>query len=85
MKRLARDPRVPRRRRLLLLGLAGYLVMPLDLVPDFIPVVGLLDDALLVAWVLRAVLRGGGPELVREHWRGSAAGLGVVLRAAGAS
>ena len=82
MKRLARDPRVPRRRRLLLLALAGYLVMPIDLIPDFIPVIGLLDDALLVVLVLRGVLRAAGPDAVREHWRGSEAGLAAVLRAA---
>ncbi len=57
-RRLVTDPRVPRRRKLLLLALVAYLVMPLDLVPDFIPVAGQLDDAILVALVLRIVLRG---------------------------
>lgn len=51
--------------------LAGYLALPFDLVPDFIPVAGQLDDALLLALVLRAVLRSGGEDLLREHWPGA--------------
>jgi uncharacterized membrane protein YkvA (DUF1232 family) len=51
--RLARDPRVPRRRKLLLFALVGYLALPFDLVPDFIPVAGQLDDVIIVALVLR--------------------------------
>jgi uncharacterized membrane protein YkvA (DUF1232 family) len=51
--RLARDPRVPRRRKLLLIALVAYLGLPFDLVPDFIPVAGQLDDAIIVALVLR--------------------------------
>jgi uncharacterized membrane protein YkvA (DUF1232 family) len=79
--RLLRDPRVPRRRKLLLLALIAYLASPLDLVPDFIPVAGQLDDAILVALVLRAVLRSGGDALVREHWPGPQRSLAVVLSA----
>ena len=83
VRRLMRDPRVPRRRKLLLAALVGYLALPFDLVPDFIPVAGQLDDALVVALALRAVLRGGGRELVREHWPGPAGSLAVVLRLVG--
>src|SRR4051812_11553276 len=61
--RLARDPRVPRRRKLLLLALVCYLAFPFDLVPDFIPVAGQLDDAIIVALVLRHLLRSGGEEM----------------------
>jgi uncharacterized membrane protein YkvA (DUF1232 family) len=83
VRRLMGDPRVPRRRRLLLGALIGYLALPFDLVPDFIPVAGQLDDAVVVALVLRAVLRGGGPALVREHWPGPEGSLALVLRLAG--
>jgi uncharacterized membrane protein YkvA (DUF1232 family) len=79
---LLRDPRVPRRRKLLLLALLGYLTMPIDLVPDFIPIAGQLDDAIAVALVVRSVLRSGGPELVREHWRGPQRSLDALLRLA---
>jgi uncharacterized membrane protein YkvA (DUF1232 family) len=83
-KRLAADPRVSRRRKAALALLAGYLVMPLDLVPDFIPVAGQLDDAILVALVLRALVRSGGPDLLTEHWPGPQRSLDVLRRVAGA-
>ena len=81
-RRLLGDPRIPRRRKVVLGVLLAYLVMPIDLVPDFIPVAGQLDDAIIVVLVLRSVLRAGGPELVREHWPGPSESLEVVLRAA---
>ncbi len=81
--RLARDPRVPRRRRLALLALVAYLLMPIDLVPDVIPVVGVLDDALLVVLVLRGVVRGAGPGVLAEHWPGPPRGLELLERALG--
>jgi uncharacterized membrane protein YkvA (DUF1232 family) len=80
--RLARDPRVPKRRKLLLLALVGYLAMPFDLVPDFIPVAGQLDDALIVALVLRHFVRAGGEPLIRELWPGPERSLALVLRLA---
>lgn len=84
-RRLLADDRLPRRSKLLVAALIAYLVMPFDLVPDFIPVAGQLDDAILVAVVLRAVLRAGGPELLREHWPGPATSLNVLLRLAGSA
>jgi uncharacterized membrane protein YkvA (DUF1232 family) len=80
--RLLADPRTPRRGKLLLLALAGYLALPFDLVPDFIPVAGQLDDAILVALVLRRLLRAD-EALVREHWPGPEASLRVLMRLAG--
>ena len=82
VSRLAREPRVPRRRKLLLVGLVAYLSLPFDLVPDFIPVAGQLDDAILVALVLRLVLRAGGPELLRENWPGPEASRRLITRLA---
>jgi uncharacterized membrane protein YkvA (DUF1232 family) len=69
--RLLRDPRVPRRWKLALAALGAYLAFPLDLVPDFIPVAGQLDDVILVALVLRGLARASGPALLREHAPGS--------------
>lgn len=83
-RRLLADTRVPRRHKLLLVATAGYLAFPIDLVPDFIPVAGQLDDAVIVALALRTVLRGLGPSLLEEHWPGPAtSSLAVVLRLAG--
>jgi uncharacterized membrane protein YkvA (DUF1232 family) len=83
-KRLAGDPRVSRRHKALLASLIAYLALPFDLVPDFIPIAGQLDDAILAALVLRVVLRGSGQELVTEHWPGPSRSLRLLLRLASA-
>ena len=80
--RLLRDPRVPRRKKALLVALTGYLAVPFDVVPDFIPVAGQLDDVVIVALVLRSLLRGGGESIIREHWPGPENSLALVLRLA---
>jgi uncharacterized membrane protein YkvA (DUF1232 family) len=79
VERLLRDPRVPRRRKLLLAATAAYLALPFDLVPDFIPVAGQLDDAIILALVLRGLLRSGGGELIRENWPGPELTLALLL------
>lgn len=84
-KRLLRDRRLPRRQKLVLLGLLGYLVTPIDLVPDFIPVAGQLDDAIVAGWTLRFILRGAGTDLITELWPGPADSLRALLRLAGYS
>jgi uncharacterized membrane protein YkvA (DUF1232 family) len=81
-RRLLADGRVTCRSKLLVAALIGYLAMPFDLVPDFIPLVGQLDDAVIVALVLRTVLRAGDPDLLREHWPGPTTSLNVLMRLA---
>ena len=82
-KRLLSDPRVSTGWKVAS-GLAlVYLAFPFDLVPDFIPVVGQLDDAVIIALVLRGLLRSAGPRLMREHWPGPTALLVPLLRFAG--
>ncbi|SDK33686.1 YkvA family protein [Streptomyces indicus] len=80
VSRLARDSRLPPGTRRLLWLLAAYLAFPVDLVPDFIPVLGYADDALAIALVLRAVVRRAGDEALRRHWPGTPDGLDVVRR-----
>ena len=81
-KRLLSDSRVSGWRRAAVVALVAYLAMPIDLVPDFIPLAGQLDDAIVVALALRTVLRAGGPELLREHWPGPESSLAVMSRVA---
>ncbi|HEX6456018.1 MAG TPA: DUF1232 domain-containing protein [Solirubrobacterales bacterium] len=82
VRRLLGDPGVPRSRKLALWALLAYLALPFDLVPDFLPVVGQLDDAIVAAAVLRFVLRGAGPARLAELWPGSPEGLAVLSRLA---
>jgi uncharacterized membrane protein YkvA (DUF1232 family) len=77
---LLRDRRVPVRAKIVL-GIAGvWLASPIDLIPEFIPVVGSLDDAIVAALALRFVLRTTDGAVVREHWRGDPATLERLLR-----
>jgi uncharacterized membrane protein YkvA (DUF1232 family) len=81
--RLARDRDLPLGIRVRLWLLLGYLAMPIDLVPDFVPVLGYADDAVAVALVLRSVVRRAGHESVLRHWPGTPDGLAAVYRLAG--
>ena len=82
-RRLLADARVAWWRKALLAGLLAYLVSPIDLVPDFIPVLGYADDAILVILVLRSVVRRAGPQAIRHHWPGGPDGLAAVWRLCG--
>lgn len=82
LKRLATDRRVPPGVRVRLWLLFAYLAMPFDLVPDFIPVIGYADDAIIVAAALRSVVRRAGPEVIRRSWPGSEEGLAALWRLA---
>jgi len=82
LRRLVGDKRVPRRRKAVLFALIGYLVTPVDLIPDFIPVAGQLDDAVIAGVALRYVLRSQGPGLLAEHWPGPDSSRNLVVRLA---
>src|SRR4051794_26747656 len=83
LKRLATDRTVPVGVRVWLGALLVYLISPIDLIPDFIPVLGYADDALVVAIALRFATRRAGSESIRRHWPGTPEGLSAVLRLAG--
>jgi uncharacterized membrane protein YkvA (DUF1232 family) len=80
---LARDRAVPRVTRITMVVVVAYLLSPIDLVPDVIPVVGYLDDAIIVALAMRLVIATCPPEVVARRWPGSADGLAAVRRLAG--
>ena len=83
VRRLAADRTLPRGVRVRLWLLLGYLLSPVDLVPDFVPVLGYADDVVVVALALRSVVRRAGSGALAQHWPGDAAGLEVVTRLAG--
>jgi uncharacterized membrane protein YkvA (DUF1232 family) len=78
-RRLLGDERVPRSAKVGLALAIAYLAMPFDVVPDFLPVVGQLDDAIVVAAVVAFVARRTGRDVIQDLWPGSAAGLRAVL------
>ena len=82
---LARDPRTPRSCKIALGGLAVWLASPIDLIPEFLPVIGPLDDIVVTAIVLRWVGRRVGVDALRAHWPGSDQGFELVLRLLGRS
>ena len=84
-KDLLKDPRVPRRPKVVLAIGIVWLVSPIDLLPEFLPVLGPLDDAVVAALVLRHLVHRAGAEVVREHWRGAPDTLELILRGAGAA
>lgn len=82
LKRLASDPTLPRGVRIRLALLFAYLAFPLDLIPDFIPILGYADDAIIVAAVLRSAVRTVGLGPLEQHWPGTQDGLAAVVRLA---
>ncbi|MGH3648225.1 MAG: YkvA family protein [Micromonosporaceae bacterium] len=83
--RLARDSSLPRGVRWRLGALGAYLALPIDLVPDFIPVLGYADDAILVVWTLRSVARRSGVAALRRHWPGTDDGFAALCGFCGLS
>lgn len=81
---LLRDPRVPRSAKVVALGAAGYVLSPLDVIPDVLPGIGFADDLWLLRRALRLLLRRAGVEVVRDHWHGTEEGFSTLLAVAGA-
>ena len=82
LKDLIRDPRVPRSSKALLWFGAFWVASPIDLIPEFIPLLGPLDDAVVVALILRRLVKTAGREVIEEHWRGDPATIARLLRLA---
>lgn len=83
LKRLAADPRLPRRIRVTLVALIAFIASPIDLIPDFVPVIGFADDVIITALVLRWVSRTAGTDALARHWPGTPDGLAAVRRLCG--
>ena len=81
--RLLKDPRVPRRSKIALGMASAYVVSPIDLVPEMIPIVGWLDDLLVIAYALNRFIERAGPEIVEEHWAGEGDVLGWIQEVLG--
>ena len=80
--RLLADPVLPRAAKIALAAAVAYLLSPIDLIPDFIPVVGILDDVLLAAIVVDGLLNHMERGLVLEYWPGDARSLERVASVA---
>jgi uncharacterized membrane protein YkvA (DUF1232 family) len=83
LRRLAADRNMPRGVRLRLALLVAYLAIPIDVVPDFIPVLGYADDAIVVTLALRSTVRRAGLDAVRARWPGTDDGFAALCRLAG--
>jgi len=81
--RLMADPRVPRRSKIALGIASAYAVSPIDLIPEFIPVIGWADDILVVLYAIDSLVERAGPELVEEHWDGPGDVLALVREVMG--
>lgn len=68
--RLVKDPRVPRRSKVVIGAALAYLVSPVDLIPEFVPVIGFADDVLLVSYAINHLISVAGEDVVLEHWDG---------------
>lgn len=81
--RLLRDPRVPRRSKVALGIAAAYVASPIDLVPEFIPIIGWADDVIFLMFALDSLIERAGPEIVEEHWDGAGDVLGMIREVMG--
>lgn len=83
LKRLAVDPEMPRRIRVGLFLVIAFVVSPIDLIPDVIPVIGFADDVIIVGLILRWVSRSAGRDALAKHWPGTPEGLAALCRLCG--
>ena len=83
LAKVATDRATPRGAKIRLGLLAAYLASPIDIIPDFVPVIGYADDAIVTAWVLRSVARRVGLEQLRGHWAGTPDGFDTLCRVTG--
>jgi uncharacterized membrane protein YkvA (DUF1232 family) len=81
--RLSTDRAIPVRVRGRIFVAIAYNVQPINLIPDFVPIIGLADNVLVTVWAVRSTVRGVGHEVIRRHWTGTPAGLAMLLRFAG--
>ncbi len=71
VRALLKDPRVPRRSKLALGAAIAYVVSPVDLIPEFIPVAGVADDLLVLCFAVNHLVAVAGEDVVMEHWQGT--------------
>lgn len=83
LRDLRADPELPAGVRRWLAALMVYVALPIDVIPDFVPVVGYADDVIVVALVLRRVVRLAGPAALERHWHGTPVGLNAIRCLAG--
>ena len=80
LRNLARDRTLPRSVRWKLAVALVYNLQPINVIPDFIPLIGIVDNLVITAWALRSAIRTAGPGAVSRHWSGTADGLAVLYR-----
>ncbi|MDD3563647.1 MAG: DUF1232 domain-containing protein [Candidatus Cloacimonetes bacterium] len=83
--RLAVDKRVPAKQKLLVTGVIAYLIMPFDIIPDFIPIIGYVDDLVLVVLRLNLILNEVDPKVLRDNWSGEVDVLGQLQKVTAAA
>jgi len=83
LMRLSTDRTIPVRVRGRIFIAIAYNVQPINLIPDFVPIIGLADNVLVTLWAVRSTVRGVGHEAIGRHWTGTPAGLAMLLRFAG--
>lgn len=83
--RLVLDPRVPRRAKITLAMAAAYVMSPVDLIPEMIPVIGWADDILILMFAIDSLIDRAGSEIVDEHWDGPGDLLSLVREVVGLS